>query len=148
MFWDKFSSLCAEKGRSANAIAKELSISSGCITNWKKGSNPSNSTLKKIADYFGVTAEYLLKDDEGSLDLSAHEIALINAYRAQPQKQPTIDHLLGVEMEGYVTVFAAAQSVNNTTPNQYVRMSRERWEKLKNAPETDETLMEERKPKD
>lgn len=32
-------------------------------TNWKKGHMPSDVTIKKIADYFGVSVEYL-KDEE------------------------------------------------------------------------------------
>ena len=36
MFWTNFDKLCKKKGRFANAIAKDLNISSGSITNWKK----------------------------------------------------------------------------------------------------------------
>ncbi len=64
MFWDVYSDLCAKRGLSANYVAKELSISSGTITGWKQGRTPQNATLKKIADYFGVTTEYLLEKEE------------------------------------------------------------------------------------
>ena len=64
MFWDIYSDLCAKRGLSANYVAKELSISSGTITGWKQGRVPQNATLKKIADYFGVTTEYLLEKEE------------------------------------------------------------------------------------
>ena len=47
-------------------LAKALGISAGNITEWKKGrSAPSAGVLPKIADYFGVTTDYLLgKTDE------------------------------------------------------------------------------------
>ena len=60
MFWLNFSSLCSAAGLSANAVAKELGIPSGSITAWSKGSVPRNNTLVKIANYFGVTTDFLL----------------------------------------------------------------------------------------
>lgn len=62
MFWKNFIKLCAEKGVSPNAVARELSISSGAVTKWKNGATPQNAKLRLIADYFGVTVEYFFID--------------------------------------------------------------------------------------
>lgn len=62
MFWNNFYEMCHSIGKSPNALAKELNISSGAITSWKKGKVPHHNTLIKIADYFGVTVDYLLRD--------------------------------------------------------------------------------------
>ncbi len=62
MFWKNFLKLCSSKEKSPNKIAKEIGISSGAITNWKNGATPQDSTLQKIADYFGVTVDALLAD--------------------------------------------------------------------------------------
>lgn len=60
-FWTIFFNLCREKGKAPNNVAKDLGISSASITWWKKGErNPSQRTLKAIADYFGVSVGYLL----------------------------------------------------------------------------------------
>ena len=59
-FFDIYSMLCNQNGKSPNSVAKELGISSGSVTWWKQGKIPHAPTLKKIADYFGVTVEYLL----------------------------------------------------------------------------------------
>jgi transcriptional regulator with XRE-family HTH domain len=60
-FWNIFFDLCREKGKAPNTVAKELGISSASITWWKKGErNPSQRTLKAIADYFGISVSYLL----------------------------------------------------------------------------------------
>ena len=59
MFWNRFVALCAEKGKKPNPVAKELGFSSGSVTSWKQGSTPHDTTLQKIADYFGVTVAYL-----------------------------------------------------------------------------------------
>ena len=59
MFWENYVRLCSEAGKSPNAVAKELSISSGTVTFWKNGKEPQIGNLMKIADYFGVTVEQL-----------------------------------------------------------------------------------------
>ena len=60
MFFDVFETLCQGKGQSPNAVAKQLHISSGAVSEWKKGRVPQNATLKKISDYFGVSIDFLL----------------------------------------------------------------------------------------
>lgn len=65
MFWDNFYLLCTKNGISPNALAKQLGIPSGSITAWSKGSVPRNNTLKKIAEHFDVSVDWLLgKTDE------------------------------------------------------------------------------------
>ena len=58
MFWNNFDTLCKSVSKSPNKVAQELSIASGSVTEWKKGRIPSQRTLKKLAEYFGVTIEY------------------------------------------------------------------------------------------
>ena len=59
MFWDILLELCEQHGIKPNPLAKLLGISSGAVTRWKRGSMPNDSTLLKIANYFGVTIAYL-----------------------------------------------------------------------------------------
>lgn len=59
MFWDKYFTLCSKIGKSPNAVAKEIGISSGTLTGWKKHNKvPLDMTIKKVADYFGVPVSY------------------------------------------------------------------------------------------
>lgn len=62
-FYQHFEQLCLERGESMDGIVKELGFSGGVVTKWKNGSIPRNSTLKKIADHFGVTVDWLLSDE-------------------------------------------------------------------------------------
>lgn len=61
MFWNNYYNLCLQKGISPNAAAKDMKISSGAVTEWKKGRVPHHGTLLKIADFFGVSVDYLLR---------------------------------------------------------------------------------------
>ncbi|MBQ8738179.1 MAG: helix-turn-helix domain-containing protein [Clostridia bacterium] len=60
-FWNIFLELCNQAGKAPNAVAKEIGISSGAITFWKKDERrPTPRMLEKIATYFNVSTDYLL----------------------------------------------------------------------------------------
>lgn len=60
-FWETFYNLCILNNTKPNTVAKELGFSSAVCTQWKKGlQNPSYDKLSKIAEYFGVTTDYLI----------------------------------------------------------------------------------------
>lgn len=49
-----------EKGLKDSDIAKATGITKSTFSDWKKGrSNPKDAKLQKIADFFGVSTEYL-----------------------------------------------------------------------------------------
>ena len=59
MFWDKYLELCTKINKSPNAVAKEIGISSGTLTGWKKEKKkPQPMTIRKVAEYFNVPPEY------------------------------------------------------------------------------------------
>lgn len=61
-FFDKFDSLCRAHGKSANGVAKELGLSSGVVTTWKQNkTTPRHTTIKKIADYFHMSVDDLMR---------------------------------------------------------------------------------------
>ena len=61
MFFVRYKELCDEIGKSPSAVAEELGINKSNVSNWKNnGYVPRGDALKKIADYFGVTTDYLL----------------------------------------------------------------------------------------
>ena len=68
MFWEKYELLCKRNGKSPNTVGKEIGVSSGSISWWKKGKVPHAPTLRKIADYFGVSVKYLLGQTDEKQD--------------------------------------------------------------------------------
>jgi repressor LexA len=59
MFWNNFVNLCNNKGKSPNGVCADLGYSTAIATKWKNGAVPRDTTLKKIADYFGVPVSAL-----------------------------------------------------------------------------------------
>ena len=60
MFYDRFMGLCKERGVSPSAVMVSIGLNKSNATFWKKGSIPKGDTLRKLADYFGVSVDYLL----------------------------------------------------------------------------------------
>lgn len=61
MFYDLFCDLCKEKGISVTKATVEIGLSRTIGTKWKRtGATPNGETLNRIADYFGVSTDYLL----------------------------------------------------------------------------------------
>lgn len=63
--YDVFEHLLQKHGVTAYRVAKEAGVTQTSLSNWKSGRNtPSTATLQKIADYFGVTIDYLMTGKE------------------------------------------------------------------------------------
>lgn len=58
--YEIFVELLQKYGVSAYKVSKATGISQTTFSNWKSGrSTPKIESLQKIADYFGVTIDYL-----------------------------------------------------------------------------------------
>lgn len=64
MFYDRFMKLCKENGVKPTPLVVSMGLSSSNVSIWKKGSTPRPAIVKKIADYFGVTTDYLLGGEQ------------------------------------------------------------------------------------
>lgn len=66
MFYDNFIRACNSVGKSPSAVLLELGLGKSAGTRWKNGHAPTDATLQKLADYFGVSKETLLGRQEKS----------------------------------------------------------------------------------
>ena len=63
--YEIFQQLLDKKGVKAFDVSKATGISTSTLTDWKKGrSIPKQDKMQKIADYFGVSVEYLMTGEE------------------------------------------------------------------------------------
>ena len=98
--YERFEQLLKERGISTYRVAKDTKITTSLFSQWKSGKNqPKTSTLQKIADYFGVSLDWLLgntdikylPDETNTViiekdDFSAHEKEFIEMYRQLPKE--------------------------------------------------------------
>jgi transcriptional regulator with XRE-family HTH domain len=62
MFKQNFINICIDRGVAPTAVLREIGIAHATFTNWTNDSVPRQTTLVKIADYFGITPDDLLRD--------------------------------------------------------------------------------------
>lgn len=63
--YEIFEKLLQKYGVTAYKVSKATGVTQTSLSNWKSGrSTPSAKTLQKIADYFGVSIEYLMTGKE------------------------------------------------------------------------------------
>lgn len=79
-FYERYVKLCAQKGVSVSTPPLEIGMSNAAQTDWKNGSVPRLSSLKKLADYFGVPIAYFTGD--APAEISQEDAELLQAYHA------------------------------------------------------------------
>ena len=156
MFKTIFTKLCNERGESPTAVCLKVGLSNSAYTAWKEDSVPRLSTLLRIADYFGVSTDYLLGRevplspfDNVTSDLSGSDLApltpremrLMKAYRERGDVRHMVNKLLDITDEGEGSfVYRAAES-NDGHPDEIVRTRTTETDKVKNTFESEDTLV-------
>ena len=64
MFFNRFKALCDEKGVSVYRACTDIGLNRSAVAKWKDGGKPKGTTAARLADYFGVTTDYLLGQSE------------------------------------------------------------------------------------
>lgn len=76
MFFDRLKELCDSKGISAYKACTDIGLNRAAVAKWKNGSQPNGTTAVKLADYFGVTVDYLLGKETVPTNSGGHTVDL------------------------------------------------------------------------
>lgn len=107
--------LCQQKGTTPGGVAREAGLSRSTLQDWKNGRCvPKAETLLKIADYFGVSMEYLMTGKE-----TEHE-----PYYRDPESREIADFLF--KNPQYATLFKTVRDV----PPEDLKMVQELLDRL------------------
>lgn len=97
-FSEKYIQLCAEHNEKPTALAEKLGFSRASGSKWSNGGEANKTALRAIANYFGVSVEYLRGDEEKEkpaptdgdgldaellrrlISLTPEEVALVDAF--------------------------------------------------------------------
>lgn len=63
-FLDRYKMLCAKKGITPTEASIEMGFSSSMPTAWARGATPKTTTIKRVADYFGVDPSFFYEEEE------------------------------------------------------------------------------------
>ena len=96
--YERFSELLQNYGVTAYKVSKETGVSQQTLSDWKKGkSTPKLDKLQKIADYFGVSLDYLntgenqfsnvkvVDENDNVIVLDDEALEIIDALRTKPE---------------------------------------------------------------
>lgn len=70
--YERIEKLRKERKLSQAKLEKELSFSNGSVSKWKT-STPTSERLQKLADYFGVTVDYLMTGENNTENSLTHK---------------------------------------------------------------------------
>ena len=74
--YERFDELREQKNVTVYAVSKATGITTTTFTNWKKGKyTPKPDKLQLIADYFGVSLNYLMYGEEPEMSKYSTEMA-------------------------------------------------------------------------
>lgn len=90
--------LCNKKGITVSALGVELGLGKNSITRWDEN-KPSVDRVQKVADYFGVSVDYLLgrTDDPHPVTSNDDVKKAIDEYVKNKGKQSTVIRYNGKE---------------------------------------------------
>lgn len=89
MFYDIYCDLCQKHGLTPSGAATKIGFNRASVTMWKNtGKAPKQDLLVRIAEYFGVSVDYLLGKEkaptqtgERTVDLSEVDYAFYGGYK-------------------------------------------------------------------
>ena len=129
------------KNVSAKQIAKYANVAESTMSLYENGKrDPDYETLIRIADYLSVSLDRLFGRTGYEFELSDLEAAVLSKYRNTPEMQKSVETLLNVDADDFVNAYTAAYSDDNDSDD-YVPLTSEEIDALKNAPVTDETFI-------
>lgn len=111
-FYDTYVMHCSRVGKTPSGVAREIGISKSIVSRWKNGGGkPTDSTIQKIADYFGVSVsvmrgnenkEKTVTTESDGLDEASIELVNIILRLNDQEKQMLLAQLKTlVEMKGH-----------------------------------------------
>lgn len=106
-FYDNYVALCNRAGKSPSAVALEMGLTKPTVNRWKNGSQPTDATIRRVADFFGVSVAEL-KETLTLQDVvyeTAKESGLVKAKQLleaeEEQKKSADQKVSGLVAAGY-----------------------------------------------
>lgn len=96
-FYENFVRLCAQSGKSLAYVAREVGVQKSTVSRWASGSVPRDTTLARLAVYFGITVDELVgnskvetqeSESKNTAEDKAEDLAIaLEALRNQPGRR-------------------------------------------------------------
>lgn len=82
---ERLTFLRERKGINKAELCAIMEVAPATVTQWESGKkNPGRKNLSKLAEFYGVTLDFIIKGIEKK-ELSSHENELVDLYRDAPE---------------------------------------------------------------
>lgn len=90
ILYTRIKELCESRGISMAKLSEDLGIAASLIRKWKTTTSPSVDRVKMIAEYFGVSVDYLigLSDIKDSAEKLVGDEDFVSLQRLNPECLP------------------------------------------------------------
>ncbi len=95
MFKENFVRLCNQRGVAPTSVCTAIGLQKSAFSNWDETSVPRQSTLIKIADYFGVSVDYLLGKEQKEKPAATEDDELVE-YLEELKNRPEMRMLFSL----------------------------------------------------
>ena len=99
MFKKNFINLCNKKGVSPSAVCRHVGLSNAAYSCWTDESVPRKATLMRIADYFDVSVDYLLGNQDkstGSLRVNIPDHVPLQLFAEETPKPEAYPQIISI----------------------------------------------------
>ena len=108
ILYTRIKELCESRGISMAKLSEDLGIAASLIRKWKKTTSPSVDRVKMIAEYFGVSVDYLigLSDIKDSAEKLVGDEDFVSLQRAKSRMSPQDkERMMGMLRLGFQEAF-------------------------------------------
>jgi len=124
---DRILDLLKEKGVTAYKLTTDLGLPNSAVTDWKKGkAKPSTDAIIKIAEYFGVTTDYLLlgkKNNHQPLTVVENRRETIAMYNGFAKDLDLVREMYSIINSAYFGIGGDIESLSNKTGIETARLN-------------------------
>ena len=114
MFKENFIRLCNQKGVAPTVVCTSVGLSDAAFSKWTDDSVPRKATLQRIADYFGVTTDYLLNGPKAEPDDTDEMTELLQELKTRPEMRMLFSLAKGATKEDVELAVAIIQRMRQS----------------------------------
>jgi transcriptional regulator with XRE-family HTH domain len=78
VFFQRVEALCKEKNMTTTDLGPAAGIGNGTVSGWRKGAEPSLSSIAKVADFFNVAKAYLQGETDDPINYASMDTSGFN----------------------------------------------------------------------
>lgn len=114
--YEIFEQLLQENNVTPYKVSKTTGIATATLSDWKNGkSTPKQDKLQLIADYFGVTVDYLMgrNSEENSLNMNDDDFKRIQLIKINPDIKALIDESADLSKKDIDFIIEMVRKIKN-----------------------------------